>query len=465
MQIFRALVLSALSFLAARVFAATYAVDSLADLQSRINAAVPGDTITLKDGVYTTTVAITVNRTATMGQPITISAQTTGGVELRGSAGFKFEKPAAYITIQGFKFTHAGTIVIPTGTSHCRLSRNIIELAIPADGNVPYLNISGDDAEIDRNELRNKSTLGNMISVTGAGSQVARRLWIHHNYFHDFAHVPGNGAETIRFGLSGLSMSTGTGLVEHNLFVRCVGENELISNQSCGNTYRYNTFLDSPGAELSQRHGNDCLIYGNYFRNTQGIRFSGDRHQIFSNYLESNSIGITVCNGDGEVATGSQLTCHDRPDDCVVSFNTLINNKINFQMGGRTNGLGATNTTFANNIVQGGGKAADISSTAPYPGAVWSGNLIWKTAGAGAIPDGGCTTADPLLVADANGIFHLSSGSPAIDSAVGNFPAVTFDLDGQPRIDPKDKGADEFLPKAPIAARLLTPSDVGPNSK
>src|SRR5437868_11456157 len=54
-----------------------------------------------------------------------------------------------------------------------------------------------------------------------------------------------------------------------------------------------------------------CLIYGNYLKNTQGIRFSGDRHQIFSNYLEGNSIAITVCNGDGEVATGSQLTCHE----------------------------------------------------------------------------------------------------------------------------------------------------------
>jgi len=26
--------------------------------------------------------------------------------------------------------------------------------------------------------------------------------------------------------------------------------------------------------------------------------------------------------------TGSQLTCHDA-DDCVVNFNTLVNNKVN----------------------------------------------------------------------------------------------------------------------------------------
>jgi len=461
----RSLVLIALSLLAAHAGAATYTVDSLAALQARIAAAAPGDTITLKDGAYTTTSALIINRAGTAANPIVISPQTVGGVELRGAAGFKFESPAAYVTLQGFKFFHAGTIVIPAGTSHCRLSRNVIELAIPAGGNVPYVNISADDTEVDHNELRNKSTLGNMISVTGTGSQIARRLWIHHNYFHDFSNAKDNGAETIRFGLSGLSMSTGAGIIEYNLFLRCTGENEIISNKSCGNIYRYNSFVDSPGGELSQRHGNDCLFYGNYLKNTQGIRIFGDRHQVFSNYLEGNSIAITIGNGDGEVADGAKLTSHDRPDNCVISFNTLVDNKINFQMMGRAKGLGATNTTFANNIIQGGGKAAEISKASPYPGAVWSGNLIWKTAGAGDIPASGYTNADPLLARDAHGVYHLSAGSPAIDSAVGTYPAVAFDMDGQPRPAPKDKGADEFLPNAPIAAHLLTPADVGPDAK
>ena len=53
-------------------------------------------------------------------------------------------------------------------------------------------------------------------------------------------------------------------------FERCNGENELISNKSSGNIYRYNTLVDSPGAQLSLRHGNDCLVYGNYLRNTEG---------------------------------------------------------------------------------------------------------------------------------------------------------------------------------------------------
>ena len=440
--------------------AATHRVDSLAALQARINAAAPGDSSVVANGTDVTTAALTVTCAGTQGQPITIAAESVGGVELGGSQGFNVTKPAAYVVIRGFRFTHAsGKIAIGGGTRAVQFTRCVFQCA----GDGPYLTVTGDDAEVDHNEFRDKKTLGNMINVTGTGSQVARRLHIHHNYFHDFANAGGNGAETIRFGLSGLSMSNGEGLVEHNLFVRCRGENELISNKSCGNTYRYNTFLESPGTQLTLRHGNDCRVYGNIFRDTEGLRIFGDRHWIFSNYFEGNSMGINLGNGGAEVADGAPLTSHDRPDNCVIAFNTLVNNRTHYAMARRTpTALGATGTTFANNIIQGGGVAAKIDG--PNPGALWSGNLIWKTGGAGNLPAEGFMGADPLLVADAQGIFRPTKGSPAIDSAVGGYPAVIVDLDGQPRTIAKDKGADELSDK-PVVARLLTPAEVGPAAK
>lgn len=439
--------------------ATNYTVSTLSDLQAKITAAAPGDTITVKNGTYTSTGQITVAAVGTADAPIVITAETIGAVEIKGTAGFTFAKPAAYVTVEGFKFTHtSGTISIPTGTSHVRFSRNIVECT----GSGSYIRISGDDAEIDHNELRNKSTLGEMLDISGSGSQVARRLWVHHNYFHDFSSPGGNGAETIRWGLSGLSLSTGDGICEYNLFVNCVGENECISNKSSGNIYRYNTFLNQPGAELSQRHGNNCLIYGNYFRNTAGIRIYGDSHQIFSNYLEGNSNGINIGNGDGDVYAGDPLTSHDRPDNNVITFNTLINNSVQYQMNGRTGGLGSTNTTFANNIIVGGGKAASISTTAPYSG-LWAGNIVWNVGSVGDIPAGTYDVVDPLLAPDTNGVYHLQAGSPAIDSSVGTYPFVTYDLDGQPRDSLPDRGADEFS-SAPITAKILTPADVGTGS-
>jgi poly(beta-D-mannuronate) lyase len=430
--------------------AATHTVGSIAELQARIDTAIPGDVIVMRNGVYTTSAAITIDRQGAEDAPIRIAAQSIGGVEINGTHGFDVMSPAMHIEITGFLFTHrAGTARIRSGATHIRFTRNIFECT----GEGAYLQIAGHHAQVDRNELRNKSTLGNMIDVRGSGSQIAQHVWIHHNYFHDFISPGGNGAETIRFGLSGLSLSDGFGLIEHNLFVRCTGENECISNKSSSNVYRYNTMVDSPGAELTLRHGNDVLVYGNYFRNTAGIRIFGDRHRVFSNYLEA-STGINIGNGDGEVADGAPLTSHDRPDECVISFNTLIDNTRNYFMTGRTNGLGATSTVFANNVLQGGGAAASVDG--PYPGGVWEGSIIWQTAGPGDMPAGTYEVVDPLLEPERHGVFRPQTGSPAIDSALGDDPAVAFDMDGQPRIPPKDRGADE-VSNEPVTAGFLTP--------
>ncbi|HEY8151300.1 MAG TPA: chondroitinase-B domain-containing protein, partial [Vicinamibacteria bacterium] len=193
--------------------AATDVVRSLPALQARIDRATPGDVIVVGNGVYTTATAITVTRAGTSDRPIRVRAEAIGGVEIAGTHGFVVNSPAAFVEIDGFRFTHAaGQTAVQAGATHARFTRNVFECAGPG----AYLTIAGDDAQIDRNEFRNKKTLGNMIDVRGTGSQVAQRVWIHHNYFHDFANAGGNGAETIRFGHSELSLSKGLGLIEHN---------------------------------------------------------------------------------------------------------------------------------------------------------------------------------------------------------------------------------------------------------
>jgi hypothetical protein len=440
--------------------AATSQVESIAALREKLASAVAGDVIVVKNGAYTSTEPLTVTRSGTADAPITVRAEKVGAVEISGTHGFQIAKPAAYVVVEGFVFSHAAeTCRILAGSSHVRFTRNVFHCS----GEGAEIDIAGDDAEVDHNEFRDKKVVGNMISVTGVGAQVARRTWIHHNYFHDYANAHANGAETIRFGRSFYSMSRGDGVVEYNLFVRCTGENELISNKACAITYRYNTLLDSPGAQLTLRHGNDCSVYGNILRGTDGLRIFGDRHHIYSNYFEGNTLGITIGNGDGEVADGAKLTCHDRPDDCVIVFNTLVNNRAHYVMIARKEGLGATRTTFANNLIVGGGEVAKIDG--PYPGATWGGNLLWQTGGSpGALPPESYTSADPKLAPDERGVLHMQAGSPAIDTSEGEFDFVTTDLDGQARLGRKTKGADQFS-AAPVVAHLLTPADVGPFSQ
>ncbi|SFD15699.1 Por secretion system C-terminal sorting domain-containing protein [Chitinophaga sp. CF118] len=440
---------------ALKLSAATINVSSLSALQTAINNAAPGDIIILANGVYTASTDITINKQGTAALPITIAAQTIGGAEVKGTAGFSIVSPAKYIVIRGFKFTHnASQATMASGTSFCRWTRNVFQT--PNEGE--NLLINGNDQEVDHNTFQHKNALGRFIAVRGSGSQIAQRLHIHHNYFLDQQPQTGNGAETVQFGLSGLSLSSSNSIIEYNLFEDCAGENEMISIKSSAVTVRYNTIRNCP-AQFTLRHGNHCTVYGNYFINTPGIRIFGDDHNIFSNHFENCNPAINIGNGDGEVADGAALTSHDRPDRTLIAFNTLVNNTGNIVQSGRTNGLGATAQTVVNNIIQGGGSAASIAG--PYTGAVWSGNIIYNTNGDGDMPTSGYTTANPLLARDATGTFHLQAGSPAINAATGSYSAVTTDMDGQTRTSPKDAGADEVSSTA-VTARILTPAMVGP---
>jgi len=439
------------------IHAETHLVETLADLQSRIEEAVPGDTITLKNGAYSTSASISVTCRGTEEDPVTIAAETVGGVEIGGTHGFNVGAPANYVVISGFKFTHAsGRTTVGAGTRHIRFTRNTFRCT----GSGPYLAVLGHDVQIDRNDFGDKRTSGSLIAVSGPTGQVAQRLWIHRNYFHDYGSASGEPGEMLRLGLSALALSVGSGVVEYNLFSRCRGENDMISNRSSGNTFRYNTLADSPTAQFSLRHGNDCAVYGNILRNTEGLRIYGDRHQVFSNVFEGNYIGVNMGNGSVEVADGGSMGAHDRPDNCLIAFNTFVDNRTHYQMSRRSsNALGATHAVFANNILQGGGMAAKIDG--PYADPVWEGNIVWNTGGAGDLPADAYIAVDPRLGRDGAADFHLQPGSPAIDGAVGVYPGVGFDVDGEARGDMKDVGADEFT-EAPVVAHALTPRDVGP---
>jgi poly(beta-D-mannuronate) lyase len=446
-------------FVSGNLFAKTIIVSSIEALQNAINNAKPGDIILLSNGVYTTTADITINKAGTESKPITIAAQNIGAAEIKGSGGFNLVSPAAYIIIKGFKFTHESSKAkTGAGTSFCRFTQNIFETS----GKGEDLTIAGSDHEVDYNTFQNKNAMGRFLAIRGSGNQIAERLWIHHNYFKNFKNQGGaNGAEAFQFGLSGFSLSTSNSIVECNLFEDCAGENELISVKASGVTLRFNTIRNCP-AQFTLRHGNKSFVYGNYFLHTPGLRIFGDDHTVYSNYFEDCDPAITIGNGDGEVADGAKLTSHDRPDRVLIAFNTLVDNRRNFFQGGRKDGLGATFITIAYNIIQGGGAAATISG--PLMNAIWKGNIIYRTNGAGDMPGSGFQQINPKLARNASGIFHLQSESSAINAVTEKFPAITLDMDDQVRVWPFDTGADEFS-KAEGKGHILNSLDVGVNAQ
>jgi poly(beta-D-mannuronate) lyase len=446
---------SILLLASAKLFAATITVSSIGELHSALEKAKPGDVILLKDGVYTTTADIYIQKAGTASAPITITAQHIGATEITGAGGFRLDSTASYIVIKGFKFTHAASKArsMP-GSSFCRWTQNVFETPCAGED----LTIAGNDTQVDHNTFQNKNAMGRFLAIRGRGKQIAERLWIHHNYFKTHKSQGGkNGAEALQFGLSGFSLSSSNSIVEYNLFEDCEGENELISIKASAVTLRYNTIRNCP-AQFTLRHGNFNQVYGNYFINTPGLRIFGDDHVIHSNHFENCSIAINIGNGGAEVADGAPLTSHDRPDRVLIANNTLVNNKANILQTERKNGLGSTFITVANNIIQGGGPAASI--VGPFVNPVWQGNIIYNTEGAGDMPAGSYVTTDPKLERDASGSFHLQKGSPAIDASKGNYAKVTVDMDGQERTWKPDVGADEY-PSTQVKTRILNPSDVG----
>jgi poly(beta-D-mannuronate) lyase len=404
--------------------AETLNVNSISSLQRAIDSANPGDHIILSNGIYTTSEFITIKTKGTKSQPVTIESETTGGSEIAGTNGFLLLPPSEYVIIKGFRFTHkSGSFRIEPGVTNCTVTRNIFE-CIPAGakGSKPYLNVSGDDNEISNNTFQNKKDEGQMISVQGpGGDRMAKRTWIHHNYFNGFPPTS-NNCSAIQIGLSGRSMDSAFCVVEYNLFERTEGENEgAICHKSCNNIIRFNTFGER-SEECSIRHGNKSLIYGNFFISTTGLRFSGDDHLIYANYFSGCTKAIVCQNGDGEVKDGSKLTCHDRADRVEITANVIFDCKSAYQMPSRENGFGATYIIFTRNLIRGG---VAVSVRGSYTNALWKDNIIWNTTG-GDMPETGFR------------ISELKNYKTQYISAQGRYPEI------------------------PATNRILTISDVGP---
>jgi poly(beta-D-mannuronate) lyase len=144
-------------------------------------------------------------------------------------------------------------------------------------------------------------------------------------------------------------------------------------------------------------------------------------------------------------------------------YNTLVNNRSNVRMSRRRNGLGANDLVFANNIIVGGNEAVTIEG--PLANPTWEGNIVWANeGGAGDIPAGGFVEADPKLSANESGNYKIQESSSAVGHGVGWYPYVTADIEGQPRPQAPDAGADQ-LSGEPVLNRSLMLEDVGPHAR
>jgi poly(beta-D-mannuronate) lyase len=456
--------------------ARTLRASSLKELQSQLEAAKAGDRVVVANGTYSTTRPLDLRgQHGTETDPIVVEAESIGGVTIAGAAGFAFAD-SSYVTVRGFRFTHASTQSIAEDAVHVRFTRNVFELAPEA---VHWLLVEGDDAEVDHNVFQNKKTQGVYLAVAGGRGEpptaMAQRAYIHHNGFYDHTFTGANGGEGIRVGLSGLSLLSAHAVVEYNLFEHHDGDPEAVSVKSSDNTVRYNTVRDSRGC-LVLRHGNRTTVSGNFVLGGRcGIRFYGDDHHIVNNYIAASAVpsaqepggnaAITV--GSGSVVdhlpehTPALRRERDAPKGVRVAFNTLVGSAPS--IGGEDREFPPAGCVFANNVIVSESGPLVRLSQDPLADARWEGNVIWGADAVGDVPVGGYRRIDPQLTLR-NGLYRPSSSSPLVDAAVDVAVEADVDMDGQPRdAAKKDVGADE-VSDAPVVRRPLTRADVGPDA-
>jgi len=288
------------------------------------------------------------------------------------------------------------------------------------------------------------------------------------NHFGPRPALGKNGGETIRIGSSTESLFPEHSLVESNLFTRCNGEVEIISNKSCGNTYRANTFIECEGA-LTLRHGNRCVVEGNFFLGnhapgTGGIRVIGEDHLVMNNYLHALTgsdarSALTFMNG----IRNTPLNGYAAAARATIAFNTVLDCRVPLHVG-LSDGGGKeppSDCVIANNVFR-NGRATLLKLETPPRAMKWLGNLH-EGKEAPTLAAGAMRKVDLKLEPDDTGLWRPAADSPARGAAVGEFPSVTTDMDGQPRPQANtDTGADQES-NAPITRRPLSPGDVGPD--
>ena len=373
-------------------------VSDAASFKAALKTAVPGSEIVWADGEYEG-VVLKMIAEGTSGAPITLRAQTPGKVVFKGVSSITLQ--GSWLVAEGFCFTGLDTSVkgsvltFAKGSSNCRISNCKIDgkSSRASDVDTKWVSMYGTRNEISHCTFLEKKNMGCLLVVWMEDGVVPEHR-IADNYFYrpytnyDDKGKARNGQESIRIGTSDFSMSKAACTVSGNHFYRCHGERaEVISNKSCFNVYTGNLFEESDGS-LTLRHGNDCVVRGNYFlsggkSDVGGVRIIGERHVVEENYfmnLTGTNYKAALCVVKGESA--AELNGYWTVKDCLVRNNVFVDCRYGFVInyGGRdTQDSAPRNLTISGNKLI-SGKSYMIPVTVlegtPADAVKWDGNII-----------------------------------------------------------------------------------------
>lgn len=313
-------------------------VASAEELANACKTSRPGDILVLANGTYKDQHFVMTGH-GERDRPITLRAQTPGQVILRGSS--RLSIAGAFLVVDGLLFRGGalsdGSIITfdspdRSPATDCMLRNTAIIDYNPPDMDTRYFWVSlhGDRNRIEHCLFSGQAHSGVTVCVWLRDGRPARHV-IRHNHFANRLPGNANGFESIRIGTSKTGMTSAECIVEENLFDRCDGEIEIISNKSCGNIYRNNTFYRCAGC-LTLRHGNACEVSGNLFlgesaKGTGGVRVIGEGHRISNNYFACLDGRAGGCISIYAGIPNSPATGYARVVNCTVDCNTFVRNR------------------------------------------------------------------------------------------------------------------------------------------
>jgi len=325
-----------------KINAKVYRIGSEKEFKAIESILVPGDEVEIKNGNYADW-ALAINSKGTAAKPIIIRAEKPGMVIFSGKVTTAvFKVSGDYIFIKGVSFkncelTKASVLIEFSATNSCQISNCSFSGNRVTSQFMPLVVVSGNGSH---NVIEGCSFAANVdnqdVQVKITKESYPKFTLIENNVFSDKVKVSwqnGNGGECVQVGqdpvLLGNQRPEST--VRKNRFIRCNGENEVISNKSSGNKYLNNYFEDNDG-ELVMRGGHDCIIAGNIFKGgTGGIRINGTEHMVINNKIDGIQTAIRLMYG---MAKGKdEIGFYIAASDCTIKNNTISNATTGILLG------------------------------------------------------------------------------------------------------------------------------------
>lgn len=442
-QLWTGIILAAATALPAKTLTVAKTGGQYATVQAGLNAAVAGDTVLVKAGVYGEGVSFGKSGSAAGGY-ITLLGETGAILDGTGIGAEELVSidSKSYVQVIGFEVRNlkgGGTpigISVTGGGSFIGIRKNKVHHIENANGNAHGIAAYGtsstpiSDLIVDGNEIHS-CKLGQSESMVLNGN--VTRFTVSNNVVHDNDNI---GIDFIGFEGTGPS-----GMDQANNGV-CVGNR--IYNISSGSNPTYGGERSADGIYVDG--GRDILIERNIVDNCD-IAF-----EIASEHGGKTTGNITLRNNfasrsfQGNIMAGGYAANKGNAANIVIVNNTTyLGADGELILQNNCNGV-----VIKNNIFQAGSGNKYLASSGSNNTNVSADyNLYFgaSTTSPGSWADAHALYANPKL-ANAPSDLHLLSGSPAIDAgaALDTALAGKLDIDGQGRISggKTDIGADEF---------------------